>query len=218
MRSRIRGPFAEFECDKCKATVIRSLSVRNLVRDLDELKSETERLCAACYNTKRNPAMTNKTAHEILKMIEAVDPDDTAKLDEIDARAWCFRHGHSYLGENAGSDFPVMYGHIGGYDTAAKRWTIPQVTRSRDALKAIRPEGWFFSIEIAGPRGYIALAAQPVGCGKPAFRSPPKFHQNEMGQYTGTSGSILPTEELAELHAIIQAIAHERAAAEGEKA
>jgi len=30
------------------------------------------------------------TATEIVKMIEDVDPCDTAKLDEIDARVWVF--------------------------------------------------------------------------------------------------------------------------------
>jgi hypothetical protein len=36
-------------------------------------------------------------AETILKMIETVDPTDTAKLDEIDARVWCWLKGHEYL-------------------------------------------------------------------------------------------------------------------------
>lgn len=57
------------------------------------------------------------TDHEIiLKMIETVDPDDSVKLDEIDLAVY------KYIGE--------------------LHMMLPKVTRSRDALKAIRPDGW----------------------------------------------------------------------------
>lgn len=36
------------------------------------------------------------TAQEILKLIESVDPADTAKLDEIDARVVCYVNEWKY--------------------------------------------------------------------------------------------------------------------------
>jgi hypothetical protein len=72
---------------------------------------------------------------------------------------------------------------------------VIKYTRSRDALKAIRPEEW-----------YIDLTQRK--------------HWNEaiVGHRPSNTGSLqevltsprLPTEELAELHAIIQAIEYER--------
>jgi hypothetical protein len=72
-------------------------------------------------------------AKEILEMIEAVDPGDSAKLNEIDARV------KRYLSNGVWNQ---TY-----YEKKLKdgRWfPEPQYTRSRDALKAIRPEGWQF--------------------------------------------------------------------------
>jgi len=119
---------------------------------------------------------------ELLKMIEEVDPADTAKLDEIDARVCDFIEPGSVKRHKKYSLFGV-----------------PACTRSRDALKAIRPpykhiymtiekddsDLWYCVIENAGATDYV-------------FTSP-----------------NLITEELAELHAIIQAIAYERAAQQG---
>lgn len=105
--------------------------------------------------------------HEtILKMIEEVDPNDTAKLDEIDRLVDEYEwNGVSQL----------LY--------------PPQYTRSRDALKEIRPNGWVFT---------ITSGNEPlVWCLKNGVQI--KAVVNEF-----------TTEELAELHAIIQSIAYER--------
>ena len=135
-------------------------------------------------------------AQEILKMIEEVDPADTAKLDEIDARAW------AYL--NLIGDFTItfsgcsVYYRHNGWNKEARTilhhsFEHDQYTRSRDALKAIRPEGWNLEIEVWGkPQARCTIWKRPF-CD------------------TGIRFSRwLPTEELAELHAIIQAIEHER--------
>lgn len=140
--------------------------------------------------------MPGEAAQTILKMIEAVDPADTATLDEIDARVWClcnearfkrmlstpenYKHGYFsyYQGSLWGSKaiYPPMY-----------------YTRSRDALKSIRPEGWSISIENDGTCDCFMT-----------HRSGPHH------QVSAPTDRLLPTEELAELHAIIQAIDYDR--------
>jgi hypothetical protein len=112
-------------------------------------------------------------AETILKMIETVDPADAAKLDEIDARVFDFAHGQG-MAQTA-----VNVGKTHGIPSG-----IPQYSRSRDALKAIRPEGWRF---ICWPK-----------------------HCDALGPRAELLADRLPTEELAELHAIIQAIEYER--------
>lgn len=114
-------------------------------------------------------------AQTILKMIEEVDPADTAKLDEIDARVYEFL------------DFPDS--NIG----------CPEYTRSRDSLKSIRPEGWGFNNYYHYKHG---IDSQLHSCSAGHWK---------VNQWENTIfAEALPTEELAELHAIIQAIDHER--------
>ncbi len=152
------------------------------------------------------------TAQEILKMIESVDPADTAKLDEIDARVWCYLNEKTFIGKDSSgfyvwdssNDFrfkEVIDGKItqasksicgdGGHSFCPEP-VVKKYTRSRDTLKAIRPEGWEWDMM-----------------------------WNETVQYYGAGSGFevwspanpaLPTEELAELHAIIQAIDYEMAA------
>lgn len=135
--------------------------------------------------------------HEIiLKMIEAVSPDDTAKLDEIDARVFEFLTRK----ETKNTWHP----------SAKKAWIafqwrwVPKYTRSRDALKAIRPEGWRFEMFFVWP---------DVG---------EEYTYKAFNRKLGAKLDVInmvsdvflecvsETEELAELHAIIQAIAYER--------
>lgn len=133
--------------------------------------------------------------HEIiLKMIEEVSPNNTVKLDEIDARVWC------YL-----SNFP--YKNVFEFTSGNKSFvakdengemivhSMENYTRSRDALKAIRPEGW-------------ATDITAYSTGIDAFC---EMHKTVDGDSIHTVSSVYrPTEELAELHAIIQAIAYEQ--------
>ena len=115
--------------------------------------------------------MTNE-ADIILKMIEEVDPADTDKLDEIDVLVYEYI---SDIGYRPSTSFPY--------------------TRSRDALKAIRPEGWYIKLDIFSVPGKPKWTCECFNLteGAGCFLSP-----------------VLPTEELAELHAIIQAIEWER--------
>jgi hypothetical protein len=145
---------------------------------------------------------------EILKLIETVSPDDTQALDEIDARVF------GYV-EMCSSN--VEWEDIEGRLYAiARDWQYPKwrkisrYTRSRDALKAIRPEGWKFTLEHRIGDGKIKFDEwkyQVIG----------HHYTGEYGAfgsvYTNTDKNYLPTEELAELHAIIQAIEHTRSQA-----
>lgn len=125
--------------------------------------------------------------HEkILQMIEQVKPDDTAMLDEIDARVSCYIHPHIELVEyNNGACHAIR--NSDGFTGMP-----PQYTRSRDALKAIRPDGW------------DVLCFQQYE-GENSFELMTLDNKVRTKEYLK-----FPTEELAELHAIIQAIAYER--------
>ena len=135
------------------------------------------------------------SAQDILKMIEEVDPSDTAKLDEIDARVWCWIEGIRYIAHESWGDGNKRLAVFG-----EKGYWIDRYTRSRDALKAIRPEGWNFNVYF-GCKGW----EQPkfYWCASAGKREVNKY---ENVVYTDN----LPTEELAELHSIIQTIKHER--------
>lgn len=130
-----------------------------------------------------------KDATAILKLIETVDPSDTAKLDEIDARVWCWINTVEFVklrrpGGQKGYEIPRYAARLGGslcdrYITKSEIYT-----RSRDALKSIRPEGLTLEVESRG----IARA-------------------RHIGRFFKI---VLRDECLAELHAIIQAIEYER--------
>jgi len=128
-------------------------------------------------------------ARKILEMIENVAVDDVAALDEIDLVVWEYRHKAAYP--------ETWFGPVGDM----KPLYPPKVTRSRDALKAIRPEGYTLRLHYEHrevPEGYCAVIENDSF----AFDSYMDAHP-------------LPTEELAELHAIIQAIEYERNASKG---
>jgi hypothetical protein len=155
--------------------------------------------------------------NQLLEMIETVDPKDTAKLDEIDARVWCYLGGEHwgriepvkflYFGptetENLYGELKIVCGltfsykgkfpHEAEYRDCTEFMTgFKKYTRSRDALKQIRPKGWdihikYWPTELGKNRAYAWIEKD-----KKQFR------------YS------LPNEELAELHAILQAIDFER--------
>lgn len=116
----------------------------------------------------------------ILKLIDAVDPSDTDNLDNIDTFV------HILINDIAGNE---KYIHPRQY------------TRSRDALKAIRPDGW-------EPSAYHPDCI--IGC----FHDGWYFNLKRLTQFEELRKTAYSmqhkTEELAELHAIIQAIAYER--------
>lgn len=168
-------------------------------------------------------------AQTILKMIDAVDPSDTAKLDEIDARVWCWLKGYEFVrmsydhrgktklcyfrAENPkydagnydcdedGNEYRTGHSWNDGdlwwaQETKFKpRPSFSGYTRDRNALKAIRPEWWTFEIRTIGKQYDGTIWEHPSVMAK-------KFPETFPGYGA--------TEELAELHAIIQAIEWER--------
>lgn len=131
------------------------------------------------------------TAQKILELIESVDPSDVAALDEIDARVWCFVNGHVFRGMSHLNHF--IYSEECYYYYVPEDNGTTNYTRSRDALKAIRPEGWHYSNHHESSGGH------EWNLFKPKDESWPQ-----------TRRVVLPTEELAELHTIISAIEYER--------
>ena len=128
--------------------------------------------------------------NELLKFIESVDPLDLDALNEIDSRVWCFLHGgHIEKARGSGRRI-IVTKNAAGNESVIDSWDINQYTRSRDALKSIRPEGWYISVTAYLEGGYCATLVNTKG-----FK---------------TDYLCLPTEEIAELRAIIQAIEHER--------
>jgi hypothetical protein len=138
--------------------------------------------------------MTRETeAQTILKMIQTVDPTNTAKLDEIDARTWCFIERIPY--EPCGT---IEYTRrIFRDENENLIGPAPSYTRSRDALKAIRPEGWWFECCKICDGTYMAELHDDRGC-------------IDDDEGITVKAWYLKNEELAELHAIIQAIEYER--------
>jgi hypothetical protein len=122
---------------------------------------------------------------ELLKLIEEVNVNDFRTLDFIDVKFDC-------LLEN--NEIEVVDGEMTIDGNFVFQEDFPQYTRSRDALKAIRPEGWAFTVSMNENGDSLAQAFKGCNRNAPAdveLRSP---LENRL------------TEELAELHAIIQAL------------
>jgi len=144
---------------------------------------------------------------KILELIENVDVNDANVadiLDEIDARVWCLLNDKEPQFLNGFWGFVGYSTYGGNCHTGADKYT-----RSRDALKSIRPEGWDISIYADHFYGEPPIWNCTIG-----------LHSKEgdvvTKEFTSSSqatGEGMLTEELAELHAIVQAIAYERKAA-----
>jgi len=128
-------------------------------------------------------------ATEILKLIENVQPDDVAMLDEIDARVCFFLFLEHIRNIGDERDFS-SHEHYESWRKSRERNGdhIIQYTRSRDALKAIRPKEWRFSFT-QHKNKWQAIAT-------------------DLRTYVGSPE--LDTEELAELFVVIMTIDYER--------
>ncbi|GAB3282951.1 hypothetical protein GCM10027347_59590 [Larkinella harenae] len=134
-------------------------------------------------------------AQTILRMIETVDPAHTGILDVIDAKVTFYLKGLSLRRRNLGDETPAIAAIT--FESSEFR----NYTRSRDVLKAIRPQGCYIRVghDGEGPDPDLFICEMLYNLAEPAIKTPP-----------------FPTEELAELHAIIQAIAYERSQAGGQ--
>lgn len=132
------------------------------------------------------------TAAMILEMINSVDPKDTETLDEIDARVYCLRGGKRYRSfERTPYGLSVIYKYDDYGQVAAhsgRDLIAALYTRSRDALKCIRPMAFAFTLTYEELKGWKAEMTW-VHDTNIRFVSPAKW-----------------SEEIAELHAVVQAI------------
>lgn len=130
---------------------------------------------------------------KILEMIENVAPDNTDALDEIDARVWCYNSNYYFIDNGNDTWSHSIYEtsvpvHATPYGEIPHPFTVQRYTRSRDALKMIRPKECKFTL-LPIEDGYRFLIRSLT---------------------LDIDSADLPTEELAELHAIVQAIKWER--------
>ena len=128
-------------------------------------------------------------ATQILKMIEDVDYHNKHDLDVLEANVWFYIFAEQYAPSIA--DFWDKQNPDKNIEWVMERRMSPQYTRSRDALKGIRPKDYMLDLVHHGDE-YVA-----------------KLYARKNIKFDKTSPK-LPAEELAELHAIIQAIEYER--------
>lgn len=132
-------------------------------------------------------------AQKILGMIEVARPDDTAALDEIDARTDCLLKKWVFAKMSPYGYDP--HSQVGYLDTIYGGHICPRFTRSIDAQEALRREGWKMDVYNDGTRGFRAVLCRPLKNG-------------EGGE--GVIGDLcmrdpyLSTEPLARLHAWVQ--------------
>jgi hypothetical protein len=136
-------------------------------------------------------------ARHILRLIETVDPNDTAILDEIDARFWCLRNGYEFHPYKA--RVSLFAWEKSGNRNLKHYETVPKYTRSLDACQAAMPEGWYLLLVNTDAGATI----DRIGFVWFACLKRLKPEEND------TQSPSLPTAPLAWLHAIVQAMIFE---------
>ncbi len=141
-------------------------------------------------------------AQNILSMIDSVDLDHPAAqrcLDEIDARVHCYIRHLEFRGvKPRHPGWPAEYIVNDNVSLPVKEYT-----RSRNALKNIRPSGWgIWGMNRIITRGkWLCSLYKDDGTLRPV---------KIVSSSSDTDERLHPTEELAELHTIIQAIEYDR--------
>lgn len=137
---------------------------------------------------------------EILKMIEEVDPNDTDKLGEIDARVSCYLND-TYQQEfirminrrgRYGDGFLFYYKYQNGEQGISSHNLSVHYTRSRDAQEALNKCGDTNRLLVSEIDGKCAATFHP-------YFNAPEFNVRRIA-----------TKTLAELHVRVQAIEYER--------
>lgn len=134
---------------------------------------------------------------EILKLIEEADPSDTAKLDEIDARVHNLIYPNDPVEQNSGN---------GEWYNRREGWTFHglKYTRSLDALQEIAPKDWWFSLNQYG-QWFSCNANWDGDPDNVSLHTHDAFSRDKKEKYKPQR-----SRSLVWLHAIIQAIDHER--------
>lgn len=148
-------------------------------------------------------AIKMSDAKKILEMIEAVDPQDSDALDEIDELVFKYVTNFIDMGGNIlKKDQIFVFGKTSvelhdenGVFSRIDGLNLPSYTRSLDAIVAIQPEGWKFDVSAfcwpcCPVQEYVGGARRIDG--------------------TDIHSKVCVSEPLARLHAVIQAIEFER--------
>lgn len=141
-------------------------------------------------------------AQTILEMIESVDmehdsagiPYGAEILDQIDARVWCWVHEYQFREYPVDMAYPykgVRYTGKAGEKKTEVLSNKKKYSRSRDALKAIRPD-----YPKAPNQMYWEMGNNSSGV----------WYTCHCTRGVTIQGDVLPTEELAELQVIIKVI------------
>lgn len=133
-------------------------------------------------------------ADTILKMIESVDLSDKRDVEELDVAVWEYTKRWKVL-SSYNRCITVEDDCVASGKLTLPYNDLPFYTRDRNALRKICPEGWkiYRKYYLKTEDKHLVKLAPPRICSIRYVCSP-----------------RLPTEELAELHAIIQAIRFER--------
>lgn len=123
----------------------------------------------------------------ILYMMENSDLSDKKILKEIDARVFCADLQHEFVLFN---EYVLVTLPPTGIESAWDNWS--KYTRSRDALKPMRPDGWFFAVRH-----------------DPLYMAKVKYDCKASSKQQHLYSPQFDTEECAELYAIIQVIKFE---------
>lgn len=132
------------------------------------------------------------THEQLLSMIEQVAASDEKELQRINNMFWCWYNTYEYEEGHTDSVYGSWWGYRKSPNGHMQTWPnsyggfihVPDYTTSRDALKTLRPEGWIFNILNIG-------STNGANC---------EAHYPDMIIDTPN----VATEELAELHGIIQ--------------
>lgn len=138
---------------------------------------------------------------KILELIEGANPHDEAVMREIDARVWCYTdlYGKKKFDDLTKGIWDTPYWFDDSMMDKGGDVRCPLYTISRDALKSIRPDGWW-------PQLGFHAAAELDGFSFPDRWDCCLWHKD----WPFKACRDMATEELAELHCIIQAIKWER--------
>lgn len=135
----------------------------------------------------------------LLAMIAGADAEDTIKMDEIDARTECFYLQRKFLKAYYAGAGHLRYDYFVEESPGSQAGGMVQkYTRSRDALKDIRPEG------------YVLFRNGAAYSTKDSGEDQYQITLYNKGRDLIINSAWCATEELAELHAIIQATEYER--------
>lgn len=97
-------------------------------------------------------------AQKILTMIESVKADDTAMLDEIDARVWCLKTEMYFIGNLPGHSVSFGDKKTGTYIGMMTEVDQIKFTRSIDAQADLVKEGWEMSVTQHGEKFWCQLS------------------------------------------------------------